>query len=363
MKWGFVTATVVSLLMVGCYTGEEVSAPPIPSQDTTPPVTANVAAGALVYDNWLSMTAGGTGVSLLDEPEDAYVQCVSCHGWDRRGSEGGYARRPRTETQPNAGHLVDGDTLGNRRIDNSTYTAQQITQQTTGRYWAEGSTIYNVADYRDGLSGAVFGNKHPDYMQAGGLTTPQLDELQAFLSDTSRTWSTVFARINPITNPVGYTVVSAATDSNAATAGQSFYTINCSSSSCHGTDARVLAPVLETDGGHSYFMFRTLWGSANVTGKTHESMGSPRPLDVANVMVYVNKFVTGNISNGAIFWASYGCASAYCHDGISRAIPSPDNVYANLFDLNNRHKSKFAAQLRDLTEQEVADLREYIRTL
>ena len=36
------------------------------------------------------------------------TRCKACHGWDRRGTDGGYVRRSREETRPNAG-TGDGD--------------------------------------------------------------------------------------------------------------------------------------------------------------------------------------------------------------------------------------------------------------
>lgn len=366
MKRGFLTATLASVLAVGCYTGEEVPPPSAPSQDTSPPITTSIAVGALVYDNWLSVQAGGTGVSLADEPVNTYVQCVSCHGWDRRGSDGGYARQIRTAAQPNAGYLVTGDNLGTRRIDGTSYSELQITHQATGRAWSEGSAVYTDPN------GPVTGNKHPDYTQADGLSSQQLADLRAFLNDTATGWNTVFSAIDPADNPVGYTLNTMSVSSNAAQDGESFYYVNCFA--CHGAPnadstsasnfkpgAGGLAAFLTTDGGHGKFMFRTLWGSANDANKTRAAMGSPSPYKTANVMAYVNRFVAGNSAAGLTLWNAYDCL--HCHDGTPKPKPNVDSVYANVLYLNSNHRSNFGLQLRYLTEQEVANLRAYIRTL
>lgn len=362
MKWGFITAGLVSILVGGCYTGEEEATPPLPSQDTSPPVADQVAIGALVYDNWLSPLngVGGEGLTSLStfEQYPDYVRCVSCHGWDRLGQYGGITRKPRTLEQPNSGFGVDADidTIS-RRIYGSSYTNSQITHNAiTGRTWAEGSAVYNDAD------GPATGNQHPNYTQPLGLDSQQLDNLRAFLNDTSKGWDSVFSAINRATDPVSYTLISRSTDKTAADLGASFYSVNCAS--CHGqvTVGSQLPSLLEQDGGHSEFMFRSLWGSAIHNNKTNASMGSPRPTDVANLMAHINRFVRGDRNIGVGIWNTYGCGALTCH-GQSYPTPPVDRLFSGVMYLYKHVKRDAFPAPRLLSEQEVANLRAYIGTL
>jgi hypothetical protein len=64
--------------------------------------------GALAFDNWTKADAGGTGALPAGETNADYIRCKACHGWDRMGTDGGYVRRSRTSSRPNAG-AGDGD--------------------------------------------------------------------------------------------------------------------------------------------------------------------------------------------------------------------------------------------------------------
>src|SRR5210317_283487 len=72
------------------------------------PPSAEVEQGALAYSNWTKTDAGGSGALPTGVDSQDYIRCKSCHGWDRIGTDGGYARRSREDSRPNAG-AGDGD--------------------------------------------------------------------------------------------------------------------------------------------------------------------------------------------------------------------------------------------------------------
>ena len=56
------------------------------------PPSACVEQGGLAWDDWTKNDAGGSG--MPDGAADAdYWRCKACHGWDQRGTDGGYIKR------------------------------------------------------------------------------------------------------------------------------------------------------------------------------------------------------------------------------------------------------------------------------
>ena len=51
--------------------------------------------------DWTHPDAGGSGLPAGETVGD-YVRCVSCHGWDRLGENGGFVRRTRTAERGSA---------------------------------------------------------------------------------------------------------------------------------------------------------------------------------------------------------------------------------------------------------------------
>ena len=56
------------------------------------PPSAAVEQGALAYSNWTKTDAGGSGALPTGVESQDYIRCKACHGWDRLGTDGGYAR-------------------------------------------------------------------------------------------------------------------------------------------------------------------------------------------------------------------------------------------------------------------------------
>ena len=99
------------------------------------PPSVSVEQGALAWNNWTKADAGGTGALPADVANKDYIRCKACHGWDRLGTDGGYVRRSRKDTRPNAG-AGDGDSTS--RIIPAMVTSDMILHSSTGRSFAEG---------------------------------------------------------------------------------------------------------------------------------------------------------------------------------------------------------------------------------
>ena len=226
--------------------------------------------GALAYSNWTKTDAGGSGALPTGVDSQDYIRCKACHGWDRIGTDGGYARRSREDSRPNAG-AGDGD-LTSRAIrgtipkfsffiervytdpDSGNITCNDINQNgiCPEEYFVRHPSDYVTADmvthegtgrdYVDGMAswvalvwphsaenkaahanGYTLGNQHPDFTIAGGLTQTQIDNLVAFLNYEAGKPGAYFSNINPAMNPVLYTIV----ESAEAIAGKTFYDSNC----------------------------------------------------------------------------------------------------------------------------------------
>jgi mono/diheme cytochrome c family protein len=258
-----------------------------------------VVSGALAYDNWTKVDAGGTG-SLPDGAQDSdYIRCKACHGWDHMGTDGGYVRRTRSEGRPNAG-AGDGDSTSRNisfaaRGEDTTVTVEMIWHEGTGRAYTDGQgswvaldESHSAANKAAHANGYTLGNQHPDF-SSGGMIQNQAECLAEFLSFADADPSVYFANINPDLDPVQYTVV----DTADADAGEAYYADNCNS--CHGDpagespigspDGGILA-YLAQDGKFSEFSHKVRWGIPD-TGMTRGAMGDPTAQDVADMMLWL----------------------------------------------------------------------------
>jgi hypothetical protein len=207
----------------------------VAAQDTP---SACVEQGALAFDNWTKSDAGGSGVPAGVTSPD-YLRCKSCHGWDRMGIDGGYVRRSRTSSRPNAG-AGDGDATS-RAIVTGAFDTAGVVHAGTGRSYADGegswvalsdpSTAANTAAHANGVT---LGNQHPDFSDGGvngtaiRPTTEQVNCLVEFLNYMDGDASAYFADIDATQNPVLYTMIPGAD----AVAGEVFYADTCEG--CHG---------------------------------------------------------------------------------------------------------------------------------
>lgn len=283
------------------------------SQAVVASVDACYALGALAYDDMSYVAAGGSGALPTAEPHREYQRCVACHGWDQLGMDGGFARRPRLETQPNAGYQ-DPDQL-RRNISSGLgahppVTIDMILRPDIVRSWAEGSAIFDGTDPSWG-PGTQKGNEHPDLSPSGvnGSAVPSSEQVRcmaAFLNNPSSQADAVFASINP--NPasapawcsssqcVDYTVV----PSGDSARGDAWYHDsqggNCVS--CHGEPKDAEGPLttepqggllafLRKDGAFSELRHKVQWGRSGSDVKTRQSMNNPTVADVADVVAYL----------------------------------------------------------------------------
>lgn len=261
---------------------------------------ACVQTGALAWDNWTKADAGGSDTLPDGETNKDYIRCKACHGWDAQGTDGGYVRRSRKETRPNAG-AGDGDGTP-RAITRGSITAEMIAHTDTGRTFAEGTGswvdlngtgMHHSGNKAENSAGYTLGNQHPDF-SGGELTSDQIDCLAEFLNFMDADHSAYFANIDPGQNPVLYTIV----DTADAAAGQTFYDSNCRG--CHGDPAEdhnganegvpeggILA-YLAKDGKFSEFSHKARWGIPG-SPMNFGSIGSPTSANVADMMLYLQE--------------------------------------------------------------------------
>ena len=265
-----------------------------------------VETGALAYDNWTKMDSGGDG-SLPDGVQSAdYIRCKACHGWDRRGTAGGYVRRSRKDTRPNAG-AGDGDSTP-RAIATGTVTADQISHAGTGRSYADGQGSWvpldaerSAANTAAHAGGYTLGNQHPDF-STGGMTQEQMDCLVEFLNFADGDPAVYFEDIDPSQNPVLYTIVDTADPS----AGQTFFEGSCEG--CHTLDFAL--DYLEGDGKFSELAHKARWGSPDIS-MTRSSMGDPTSANIADLLLYLQDAgATGFSVNAGLTGTWYDAARA-----------------------------------------------------
>jgi mono/diheme cytochrome c family protein len=263
------------------------------------PPSECVVSGALAYDNWTKVDAGGTGSLPESVQSSDYIRCKACHGWDHMGTDGGYVRRSRRESRPNAG-AGDGDSTSRNisfaaRGEDTTVTVEMIRHEGTGRAYGDGQAswvaldeTHSAANKAAHANGYTLGNQHPDF-SSGDMTQVQAECLAEFLNFADADASVYFADINPDLNPVQYTIV----DTAEADAGEAYYAANCNS--CHGDPAGespIGAPAggilayLAEDGKFSEFSHKARWGIPD-TSMSRNAMGSPTSADVANMMLWL----------------------------------------------------------------------------
>jgi len=254
-----------------------------------------VETGAMAYDNWTKEDSGGTGSLPPGVASGDYIRCKACHGWDRLGTDGGYVRRSRRDSRPNAG-AGDGDSTS-RTIDTGTVTAEMILHEGTGRSYADGAgswvaldETHSAANKAAHAAGYTLGNQHPDF-SVDGPSQEQVDCLVEFLNFADADASVYFADVNPSQNPVLYTIV----DTAVADDGEAFYGANCVG--CHG-DPSGESPIgspeggilayLSDDGKFSEFAHKARWGIPN-TSMSRSAMGDPTAQNVADMMLYLQQ--------------------------------------------------------------------------
>ena len=295
--------------LVSCIllTGAVASAPAF----AAPEDEACVALGALVYDDWTSADAGGSGLPV-GESNVEYLRCVSCHGWDRLGLKGGFVRRERTAEHPNAG-LGDYNTvsrdiapgLGNYYE----IRVEEVLHEGTGRAFEDGSASWvpladnptpeQIAAHVEGFS---LGNLHPDFSTTGAnagdtvLTQEQLDCVVEFVNNWNSDPKWYFQGVYEDSNPVQYVINSGA----SAAAGETFYTDNCQG--CHGApganDNGALpeggfVAYLRQDGAMSEFAHHARWGIPD-TIMTRAAIGNPDEQNTIDLMLYLQQYVEDN---------------------------------------------------------------------
>ncbi|MDT8319345.1 MAG: hypothetical protein RQ826_02335 [Xanthomonadales bacterium] len=270
--------------------------------------SACVELGGLAYDNWTKVDSGGSEALPDGVVNQDYIRCKACHGWDHMGTDGGYVRRSRKETRPNAG-AGDGDSTS-RNIslaarEGAPVSADTIWHQGTGRAYSDGTGSWvaldethsaaNKAAHQNGYS---LGNQHPDF-STGGMTQEQADCLAEFLNFEDAAPSAYFANIDPSQNPVLYTIV----DTADAAAGEAFFNDTCVG--CH--NLQFALDYLEGDGKFSELSQKARWGIPD-TAMTRANMGNPTSQNVADMLLYlqqtggtgfaVNPGLTGTWWNG-----------------------------------------------------------------
>ena len=238
--------------------------------------------GAMAYENWTKMDAGGTG-SLPEGVENQdYIRCKACHGWDHQGTDGGYVRRSRKDTRSNAG-AGDGDSTS-RIIETGTVTAGMIAHAGTGRSYAEGSgswvalnEMHSSSNKSAHANGYTLGNQHPD-LSGGDMTQAQMDCITEFLNFADSDHTVYFADIDTSQNPVKYTIV----ESADAMAGEAFWNDSCSG--CH--DLAFAVDYLQGDGKFSELAHKARWGSPD-TSMSRGAMGDPTSQNIIDLMLYL----------------------------------------------------------------------------
>lgn len=270
---------------------------------------ACVELGALAYDDWTSVDAGGSGVPA-GEPYKDYVRCKSCHGWDRLGMKGGYVRRTRTAERPNAGYGDIDKTSRDIAPGMGDYyhiRASEILHEGVGRSYIEGSGSWVPPgdDPTAHATGFTLGNQHPDFsatgVNAGDIlpTQEQVDCIALFVNYGDSDPKFYFFGIDEDADPVWYNIHPGA----SARAGETFYNENCLD--CHGDPAidflggnngkpeGGMLAYLRQDGKFSEFVHKARWGIPD-TVMTRSTIGTPNSQDMIDVMLYLQESITSD---------------------------------------------------------------------
>ena len=276
--------------------------------------TACVELGALVWNDWTSTDAGGSGMPAGETVGD-YVRCKSCHGWDRLGMNGGYVRQIRTADQPNAG-LGDSNTVS-RDIapgmgDYYHIYMHEVLHAGIGRAFEDGSGSWvelgenpTPAELAAHAAGFTLGNLHPDFSTTGAnagdvvLTQEQLECVVDFVNFGDSDPKFYFMNINTDKNPAEYIINEGA----SYVAGQIFYEETCQA--CHGEPSvdhqgvnngkpeGGMLDFLRGDGNYSEFVHKARWGIPD-TIMTRTMLGEPDSQDMIDVMLYLQELNNAN---------------------------------------------------------------------
>ena len=308
----------------------------VPGTSDTGTIIASIevcmALGGVAYDDMSYVSAGGSGVLPAAEPQRDYQRCAACHGWDQLGIEGGYARRSRQGTRPNAGYQDPNPVSRNISAGfgaHAPITLDMILHTGAGRSWTEGSAVFDGTDPAWG-PGTQKGNEHPD-LSATGINNgevaseEQIRCLTAFLNYPNARANSVFAAINPNPNPapdwcasaqcVDYTFVPSAD----AMRGDAWYHDPAGGDcvTCHGEPEDAVGPIatgpqggllafLREDGGYSEFRHKVQWGTAGDDLMTRENMNNPTAADVADVLAYLKMKIEGTTPRVWCEWFRLG---------------------------------------------------------
>ncbi|MBL4659718.1 MAG: cytochrome c [Alcanivoracaceae bacterium] len=308
--------------------------------------SACIEQGALAWENWTKIDAGGSGLPVGVESAD-YVRCKACHGWDKVATDVGYVRRSRKDSRSNAG-AGDGDQTS-RSISpfmggHDLVTADDIAHAGIGRSYADGKGSWEAIDSGSASNkaghsaGYTLGNQHPDFsamgLNAGDIlpTQAQLDCLTEFINFEDGDPSAYFSVINPERNPVLYTINSEADTA----AGEAFYNQSCIG--CHGDPATdhmggnmghpsggILA-YLASDGKFREFAHKARWGIAD-TIMTRAAIQSPSSENIRDMMLYLQDlggtgFTMTNGLNG-VWWNAARSGEGYQFEVFQNASDEP----------------------------------------
>ncbi|MCP4048219.1 MAG: hypothetical protein GY732_19765 [Gammaproteobacteria bacterium] len=284
---------------------------------------ACVEMGALVWNDWTSTDAGGSGMPAGETIRD-YVRCKSCHGWDRQGLKGGYVRRTRTAERPNAGLGDSNNTSRDIAPGMGDYyhiIANEVLHTDIGRSFEDGSGSWvelgnnpSPAEMAAHETGYTLGNKHPDFSTTGAnasdvvLTQDQIDCVVDFVNFGDSDPKFYFVSIDTDKNPAEYHINTSA----RVDPGKTFYDESCLS--CHGDPAvnfngdnggkpeGGMLAFLGRDGKYSEFVHKARWGIPD-TIMTRAAIGSPDSQNMLDVMLYLQGLnaassftVGGNVS-------------------------------------------------------------------
>ncbi len=306
--------------------------------------SAEVEQGANAWNNWTKTASGGSGSLPAGVTNADYVRCKACHGWDRLGTDGGYVRRSRTSSRPNAG-AGDGDTTS--RALTKTVTADMIRHAGTGRTFAQGDGswvakdgTHSAANKSAHAAGYTLGNQHPDF-SGGELTQTQIDNLVAFLNFEDGAASAYFSAINTDVKPALYTMIETAD----AAAGETFYNSSCSG--CHGDPAsagNVGAPAggilnyLKDDGKFSEIAHAARWGIPG-TSMSRAALGSPTSKEIADMMLYLQELGgTGFAINSGLsgnWWGGSTRAGEGFLIDVAKNVAGDNIVVASFYTYNS----------------------------
>ena len=214
--------------------------------------------GGLIWIDWTSAAVGGSGLPTgVDDAHKAFVLCVSCHGWDARGLNGGFVRRTSNELRPKP--TKDSDLVKNF-----------------------GQTPWAKVEHSWGADWTDLDDVMPNFGADGGLTLQQMKDAAAFVDHGPKI--DAFATLDTSVEPVAYTFVGADT-----AVGATLYAERCEG--CHGADGTADAAVdigtfLAADGAYSEAFHKLVYGDGTAA-KTRASMGDLSGEQARDILAYI----------------------------------------------------------------------------